>query len=244
MSNRILGFVVLLVAYAAISLYLSDERLQIVLYGVPLALSSLVAAAPKWNSPYANVLTGVCSFVLVCLPGVDTWGLTTLVLSAVQLAIVALYALSLVSGRTVPDADPVQDSSAGRLVPPDQARTIIARELRRSRRTRSPLSLLMFDGMGEMEPEERHELIEFLTGHAREFDTVFSVSPNELGILCVDTDRAGARQYADRLQTISRVRDISIACFPDDAVTSQGLFDIIAGAPSKGTRAERAVIAE
>lgn len=245
-SKRILSYSALLVAYASIALYLSDDSAEIAWYGLPIVLSSLVAAVPRWNSPRANALAGASAFVPVCLLSIDAWAPATLALSLVQLVVIAVYAMVLAE-EGGPASEPALLTGSGEegLVPDAAARSILARELRRSRRTRAPLSLLLLRGIGDLEPAERRELIGLLTAQRREFDTVFATSPDELGVLCIDTDRSGAQQYVARLRRLFGVRDFSIVSFPEDAVTSQGLIDLARRSPERQRRrSDPAVLAD
>lgn len=245
MSTRTLNFTALLCAYGSIALIMTGDRLHIALYGLPIVLMTVIAAVRKWNSPRTISLAGLAAFVMVCLSSIDILDTTALVLSAAQVVMVALYGLSLVVDPSTVDHRTLLDTIDGDPLSRIVVRSVVARELRRSRRTNSPLSILSFDSTALIEPSERRELANELQRRAREFDTVYVAPTGELAILCVDTGRAGARHYGERLRMTSRTSDFSIVSFPEDAVTLQGLLDAGTRTPeAPRSHAEAAVVAE
>ena len=245
MSTRMLGFVALLSTYTLIALYLAGEWLRLSLFVLPPVLMSLLSLTRRWSSPPAIALVGLGALLPVCLLNIERIGPFSLLLAAVLFVAAALFGLFLVEGGDADARDDFREFGEDDLVAEDTARSIVARELRRSRRTGAPLSLLVLRGIAALEPSERRALANFLRVRGREFDIAFARSPDELAILCVDTDRAGVREYLERIRAAARVTDYSIASFPDDAVTLQGLFDATRGAPNEqGARAVAAIVAE
>jgi len=246
-SIRVLGFVALIVIYGSLSLFFADDRLRFVLYALPVILVSVTSAFPRWNRPRLNTVLSIGSLVAVAFFSVSSWSALAVVLTLVQIMAIALFGLLLVTLHTLENGVEGGASSPNRPIPADEARSILARELRRSRRTRSPLSLMILKGTDRLSAAERRDLVDLLKGQAREFDTVFSVAPDELGILCFDTTRADALQYAERLRATTPVDEFSIASFPDDAVTLNALFETArrgAPLPEMLRDAEVAAVAE
>lgn len=225
MSIRVLGFVALIAAYGSLSLVFADDRLRFALYALPVILVSATSAFAEWNRPRLNTAVGIGSLAIVTFISVDGWSPGAVVVLLLQVLTIVLFGLLLVTLHSLESGRELGDGVENRPIPADQARSILARELRRSRRTRSPLSLMLIKGTDRLLPAERHDLFALLKGQAREFDTVFSVAPDEIGILCFDTTRADAVQYAERLRATTPVDDFSIASFPDDAVTLNALFE-------------------
>ena len=170
-----------------------------------------------------------------------TWGMIGFSLFALNISSTTLIGLSLVECVRSGTPQDLRDGGEYGPVPGEMAHAVVSRELRRSRRTGSPLSLLALKGMTALDPAERRALGDSLRAHGREFDTVFAASTDELVILCVNTTRSGAREYVERMRSRARVPDFAVACFPDDAVTVQGLFDAVRE-PAEG-RAPRPVAA-
>jgi len=54
---------------------------------------------------------------------------------------------------------------------------------------------------------------------------VFELAHDEFGILCINTNRGEATRYVERMRRLNKRYLFSLASFPDDAVTSQGLLD-------------------
>ena len=227
MRTRMLSFAALLSAYALIALSVAKDPSHAALFLAPILLMCLLTLRSRWNLPRTVVLAGLGLLVPVCALGVAWWGPLSLFLVVAQFVVAALFGLYLVESVRADTPESVELAGIGGLVPEEMARSIVSRELRRSRRTGTPVTLLVLKGMAGLEPVERRALGESLRVHGREFDIVFAPSSDELAILCVDTTRSGAREYAERIRSLTRVVDFALACFPTDAVTLQGLFDAV-----------------
>lgn len=124
---------------------------------------------------------------------------------------------------------PVSVLEESAVAPVEHAQSVIARELRRSRRQNTELSLVLFP-LSDLEHADRAPLVKYLKKSTREFDLLCYLSEDELAVLCARTSKYEAARMVARLDSALVPEDVAIASFPVDAVTSLGLIDAVRGA--------------
>jgi len=225
LSGRNIGLMLMLCVYAIIAILVADGRLQLVMSALPIMLVVVATSLTQRVSPSVVSVIGMASFALATLINDISWSPITYLLFVIQLVIVVIHGLIRVEMQALRTARAKRERGEDGLVPEVSTRQVIARELRRSRRMKSPLSVLLVSASEAGTNFDRQPMIEFLTSHTREFDKVFELPHNEFGILCINTDRSEATHYVERMRKLNKQYLFSLASFPDDAVTSQGLLD-------------------
>lgn len=225
LSLRAPSLVGLVTLYCVLTAYLVGARLELALYLIPMFCLAIVSSFPRLAYPFVLSLTSVGSFALAMSLAELSWTAGTIILTGAQLFTLTLTALLLAEAHARRRAEYLFDRLGAGTIPMDLSSDVVARELRRSRRTESPVSLVLLKLRHARDSDSRGELIDTLTRESREFDTVLDVSPIEVAVLCTSTDQLAAARWIERLDLNHLVSRIAIASFPEDAVTSQGLFD-------------------
>ena len=131
-----------------------------------------------------------------------------------------------------------------RVISLSRLQLIVAQEMRRCRRHDLSMSLILFRTSESSSPFMCVDLINALSSTTREFDQLFSLSSTEIGLLCLDTDRPEAMRLVARIPQLLDLDHMAIASFPEDAVTSTALIDVLKNGAEPAPQRELSAVAD
>lgn len=248
LSLRMLILVLLIVLYALMAIWLGSSKWQIAALVVPAGVVGLLASIRRMLSPYAittfSLLTYGCVLLAFGLPAETSSILVTLVHVGIMIVTgLVLSEIQIMATASRAEEDALKH--ADRVISLTRLQRSVAEELRRSRRYDLPMSLVLFRVSADSaSAHSRSDLINAVSSATREFDQLFSLSRSELGVLCTDTDRAGALKLVARIQQHQDLEHISISSFPEDAVTSTALIDVLKTGTKPIPQRELAAVAD
>lgn len=204
---------------------------------IPLLVVCFFAIIRPAVSPKIIAAAGVGAFLLLFALEID-WTILNMFYAAMLVTSITLISLlfsehnlRFLHSEKEGNLDPENLSIA----PKDLSQFIIARELRRCRRSNTPLSLVSFTLDEGISEQKLNQFIQIVRSHSREFDVLCWQSSGVLCVLCPNTHKRDAEIYACRIQSSFDCCSFNLVTFPVDAVTSNGLIDAIQQ-PSQSVR--------
>jgi len=240
-----LAVVCLVLLYILIAIVIGENQWPIAAYIIPCGIVGLLTSVRRIVSPYLITLVGLLAYVGVMVGTGVTWTIQPLLIAALHSSIMIVTGLVLSEIQILATSARAEEDSVlqqQRFISLSLLQQQVATEMRRGRRTEQPLSIALFrkrdgqerDGLnqdGQKRYDQgnhtRSELINSVMRDTREFDYLFSLSRNELGVICTDTNKPAAASFAARIAQSFDLESIATVTFPDDAVTSSDLIRLL-----------------
>lgn len=230
LSLRMLILVLLVILYTLLAVWLGHGKWHVAALALPVGVVGLLASVRQMLPPHAVTTVGLlCYGALLLTVGFPATA-SLIAMSVVHVVMMVVIGLVLSEIQIMATADRAVDDALNnqdRVISLPRFQPTVAEELRRCKRHDLPMSLVLFRSTASAKQFTRADMINSVSSTTREFDQLFSLSRSELGVICLDTDRVGAKQLATRIQKNLDLDNVVIASFPEDAMTSTALIDVL-----------------